>query len=283
MLKKGLCHGNLRSDLDVPERFRRAAEHGFHGLELRLDADGRVGLPSPYDEPDRVAQLARSMGLELPSTMGPHYVDLFHLEAEEALPEILRRTERAMQAARALGASTILQIPGYVQVMWDPKSPIVPYDVAWERSLAIYREVKQVAEKHQVTLCLENVWNRFLLSPLEMRHFLDEIGSPNVKAYFDVGNVLATGFPEQWIRILGERIGRVHLKDFKTAIGNLQGFVMLLEGNVNWGEVASALRETRYQGYLTAEYGPYAHAPDTLLAHLSASMDAILEMIHGPG
>jgi L-ribulose-5-phosphate 3-epimerase len=278
MLKKGLCHGNLRRDLDPREAFGRAAEHGFHGLELRLDEEGRVALPPPYDRPDKAAELARSVGLELPSTMGPGFVDLFHLEPEESLPEIVARTDRGLQAAKALGAGAILQIPGYVQVMWDPKSPVVPYDVAYDRSLTIYRELRKVAERHQVTICLENVWNRFLLSPLEFRALVDDIGSPWIRAYFDVGNVLVSGFPEQWIRILGDRIGRIHLKDFKTSIGNLQGFVMLLEGNVDWPAVMSAVRDAGYDGYMTAEYGPYAHAPDVLLAHLSASMDAIISL-----
>lgn len=278
MFKKGLCQGNLRRDLEPRDQFARAADAGFHGIELRLDADGRVGLPAPYDEPDRAAELARSAGLELPSTLGPHFLDLFPLEVEESLPRILERTDRALQSAKALGAGAILQIPGFVQVMWDPKSPIVPYDVAYERSVTIYRELRPLAERHGVMLCLENVWNRFLLSPLEFRRFIDEIDSPWIRAYFDVGNVVVNSFPEHWVRILGDRIGRMHLKDFKTAIGNLQGFVMLLEGNVNWREVMVAIRESGYRGYLTAEYGPYAHGPDVLLAHLSASMDAIIAL-----
>jgi L-ribulose-5-phosphate 3-epimerase len=277
-LKKGLCQGNLRRDLDPREAFERAASAGFHGIELRLTEGGRTGLPAPYDEPDRAAELARSTGLELPSTMGPGFNDLFHLELDESLPRIVERTERGLQAAKALGASAILQIPGFVQVMWDPRSPIVPYDVAYDRALAIYRALKGVAERHRVTICIENVWNRFLLSPLETRQFLDAVGSDYVKAYFDVGNVVVNGFPEQWLRILGSRVGRIHLKDFKTAIGNLQGFVMLLEGDVNWPEVMRAVRDIGYEGYLTAEYGPYAHAPDTLLTHLSASIDAIIAM-----
>jgi L-ribulose-5-phosphate 3-epimerase len=276
--KKGLCQGNLRRDLDPREAFERAASAGFHGIELRLTEEGRTGLAAPYDEPDRAAELAHSTGLELPSTMGPGFNDLFHLELDESLPKIVERTERGLQAAQALGASAILQIPGFVQVMWDPRSPIVPYDVAYDRALAIYRALKGVAEKHRITICVENVWNRFLLSPLETRQFLDAVGSEYVKAYFDVGNVLVNGFPEQWLRILGSRVGRIHLKDFKTAIGNLQGFVMLLEGDVNWPEVMRAVREIGYEGYLTAEYGPYAHAPDTLLTHLSASIDAIITM-----
>src|SRR5205809_4579652 len=90
------------------------------------------------------------------------------------------RTERGCQAARALGATAMLQIPGFVQIMWDPKSPVIPYDAAWEKSLAIYRALAPVGERHGVTLCVENVWNRFLLSPLEMRQFVDAIGTPSV-------------------------------------------------------------------------------------------------------
>jgi len=194
------------------------------------------------------------------------------------LPEILARTERGCQSARALGAGAMLQIPGFVQIAWDPKSPVIPYDVAWDRALPIYRALAPVAEKHSVCLCVENVWNRFLLSPLEMRQFVDTIGSPAVRVYFDVGNQLVNGFPEQWLRILGPRIGRIHLKDFRTAIGNLNGFVMLLEGDVDWAAVMSAVSEIGYKGYLTAEYGPYRHGPDTLLAHLSASMDRIIAL-----
>ena len=172
----------------------------------------------------------------------------------------------------------MLQIPGFVQIVWDPKSPVIPYDVAWERGLTIYRELAPVAERHGVTLCVENVWNRFLLSPREMREFVDTVGSPAVRVYFDVGNVVVSGFPEQWLRILGPRIGCIHLKDFRASVGTLDGFVMLLEGDVNWAEVMAAIREIGYDGTLTAEYGPYRHGPDTLLAHLSSSMDRIIAL-----
>ncbi len=278
MLRKGICHGGLRRDLEPREAFERVREAGFEGIELGLSGEGRVSLPAPYDEPDQAAALARSVGLELPSTMGPGFNDLFARETDEVLPEIIARTERGCQAARALGADAILQIPGFVQVAWDPKSPVIPYDVAWERALTIYRALAPVAERHDVCLCVENVWNRFLLSPLEMRQFVDTIGSPAVRVYFDVGNQLVNGFPEQWIRILGPRVGRIHLKDFRRAVGNLDGFVMLLEGDVDWTAVMAAIRETGYSGYLTAEYGPYRHGPDTLLAHLSASMDRIIDL-----
>ncbi len=278
MLKKGLCQGNLRRDLEPREAFARAAQAGFDGVELRITADGKVALPPPYDEPDRAAELLRSVGLEATTTGGPGFVDLFHLEPDESLPQIVARMEAGLPAVRALGADATLQIPGYVQLMWDPKCPVIPYDVAWERSLTIYRAIAPIAEKHGVTLCVENVWNRFLLSPREFAEFVDAVGSPRVQAYFDVGNVVVNSFPEQWLRILGSRVHRIHLKDFQCSIGNLQGFVMLLEGDVNWREVMAAVREIGYDGYLTAEYGPYRHAPDVLLNHLSASMDAIVAL-----
>lgn len=281
MLKKGLCYGGLRRDLEPRAAFERARAAGFDGLELGLDHEGRVGLPPPFDAPDRAAALAREVGLELPSAMGPGFVDLFDRDPAETLPEILRRTERGCQAAQALGAGAILQIPGYVQIMWDPSSPVIPYDVAWERALVIYQELAPVAERYGITLCVENVWNRFLLSPLELRAFVDAVGSPAVRVYFDVGNQVVHGFPEQWVRILGPRIGRIHLKDFRRAVGTLHGFVMLLEGDVDWAETMRAVRETGYSGYLTAEYGPYRHGPDTLLTHLSASMDRLIELAEG--
>src|SRR2546422_10335179 len=118
MLKKGLCQGNLRRDLDPRAAFERAVEHGFHGIELSLNGEGRVGLPAPYDEPDRAAELARSVGLELPSTMGPGFIDLFAEEPDRVLPEIIARTERGCQAGNELGGDAMLQIPAYAQIMW---------------------------------------------------------------------------------------------------------------------------------------------------------------------
>ena len=132
MLKKGLCLGCLRRDVEPREAFERARAAGFDGIELGLNAEGRVGLPAPYDAPDRAAELARSAGLELPSVSGPGFVDLFPKETEAALPEIVARVERGCQAARALGADAMLQIPGFVQIMWDLKSPVIP--MTWRGS-----------------------------------------------------------------------------------------------------------------------------------------------------
>ena len=100
-------------------------------------------------------------------------------------------------------------------------------------------------------------WNKFLLSPLEMRDFIDSFNSDFVGSYFDVGNVLLTGYPEQWIRILGKRTKRVHIKDFKKSTGTVEGFVDLLEGDVDFDGVKKALADIGYDGYVTAEMLPY--------------------------
>jgi hexulose-6-phosphate isomerase len=125
-----------------------------------------------------------------------------------------------------------------------------------------------------VAIGVENVWNKFLLSPLEMRDFLDKIASENVACYFDVGNVVLTGYPEQWIDILGHRIKRVHLKDFKRSVGTLDGFCDLLDGDVDYAAVMAALRRVGYDGPLTAEF----FNCEGKLEQLSSAMDRILAM-----
>jgi hexulose-6-phosphate isomerase len=133
-----------------------------------------------------------------------------------------------------------------------------------------------LAEALNVSLLVENIWNKFLLSPLEMRTLIDSIGSPRVGTLLDTGNVVAFGYPEQWVRILGKRIGEVHLKDYRESVGGINGFVGLLEGDVAWPEVMAALVEIGYDGFLTAEVFPYRHYGETILRHTSESMDRIM-------
>jgi hexulose-6-phosphate isomerase len=139
-----------------------------------------------------------------------------------------------------------------------PNAEVIPYEVCYRRAAAAVRQLRPAAERLGVTLCIENVWNKFLLSPLEMRDFIDSFKSRRVQAYFDVGNILLTGFPDQWLRLLGRRVKRVHVKDFKTAVGTAAGFCDLLEGSVDFPAVRKALAAIRYDGYVTAEVIPFA-------------------------
>ena len=138
-----------------------------------------------------------------------------------------------------------------------PEAEVVPYDVCYERATEAVRRLVPIAEQLGVALSLENVWNKFLLSPLEMRDFIDGFKSDMVGSYFDAGNVLQTGYPDQWIRILAGRIKRVHIKDFKKSVGTVDGFVDLLEGDVDLAGVKNCLDDIGYDGYVTAEVLPY--------------------------
>jgi hexulose-6-phosphate isomerase len=159
---------------------------------------------------------------------------------------------------------------------------VVPYDLAWERATELIGGAIPQAKKLGVTLSIENVWNKFLLSPLEMAAFIDQFDDPIVGAYFDAGNALATGYPEQWIRILGKRISRVHFKDYRRAVGSVDGFVDLLSGDVDWPAVMAALREVGYTGWCAAEMIPpvpfYKYCPEILIENTSRALDGIFDL-----
>ena len=124
---------------------------------------------------------------------------------------------------------------------------------------------------------VENIWNKFLLSPLEMRRFIDEIDCPNVGVWLDVANMMMFGYPEQWIRILGKRIVKVHFKDFRRAVKSLDGFVDLLAGDVDWKAVREGLEAIGYQGWCNGEMCPtYRQHTDQMIYNCSAAMDCIL-------
>jgi L-ribulose-5-phosphate 3-epimerase len=158
----------------------------------------------------------------------------------------------------------------------------VPYDAAYERAHAFIAAALPLAEQHRVCLAIENVWNKFLLSPLEMCAFIDSFGSAWVGSYLDVGNVVATGYPEHWIRILGSRIKRVHFKDYRRAVGTVHGFVELLSGDVNWPAVMRELRAIGYTGWVAAEMIPpvpfYKHCPETLIENTARALDRIFAL-----
>ena len=264
--------------LDLRGCMRRAKEAGFEGVELAVAETGELTLNSTRQDLERIVEMAKDVGIELSSLatglLWDYSLTSCDGKTREKAKDIVRRM---LELAFYLGVDTILVIPGTVDVFFKPDAEVVPYDLAYERSLEALKECVSTAERYKVSIGIENVWNKFLLSPLELRDFIDKIGSPYLGAYFDVGNSLLTGYPEHWIRVLGKRIKKVHLKDFKTAVGNVNGFVDLLEGDVNWAEVMKALGEIGYDGWLTAEIlPPYSQHPEVLLYNTSKSMDFIL-------
>ncbi len=169
----------------------------------------------------------------------------------------------ALTSAKAFGCDAVLLVPAIV-------TETVGYGDAYKRSQDNIRRLLPLAEEMRVIIAVENVWNKFLLSPLEFARYVDEFDSPWLKAYFDVGNVIVFGFAQDWIRTLGKRIVKIHLKDFKRS-----GYkwTNLLEGDVNWPEVRKALDEIGYRGFLTPEL---SGGDEAYLADLSKRIDRII-------
>ena len=253
-MKKGISVWAYDPKRPLPEVFRRAKEAGFDGVEVAIADDGPITPASTEADCQRIVEQAGEAGIALTSLasgLGWKYPIIS--PTASVRDQAIQKTRGSLQVARYLGLDTLLLVPGTVD-------PSTPYDVAYRNAQSALKELAPHAAQTGVTIGVENVWNKFLLSPLEMAAFLDEIGSPFVGAYFDVGNVLLTGFPEQWIGILQSRIKRVHFKDFKRSVGNHAGFCPLTHGDVDWPAVVAALTEIGYapgglgDGWVTAEF-----------------------------
>ncbi len=265
-MKIGINRWTMPPDWSLAECFRAAKRAGFDSIEINLAEDGELTLTSTETDVRRIADSAHEAGITL-SSLSNGLGWTYPLTAND--PAVRRRgTEvlrAALQAAKWLGVDTILCVPGVV-------GSDVRYDVAYERAQAALRELIPEAEAQGVFIGVENVWNKFLLSPLEMARFVDEIGSPWAGVYFDAGNILAYGYPQHWIEILGPRIKKVHVKDFKTGIGSIQAFANPLQGDVPWAAVRAALDGIGYDGFVTAEVDGYAAASELGLRHIAESL-----------
>lgn len=269
IMKKGISIWSFREP-SLKKCFQMAKAAGFDGVEVALDETGEISLESTREELESILQAARQEGISLYSVasgLGWAYPLTDNDPAVRAKAESI--IKKQIDTAAVLQCDTILLVPGVV-------SEKVSYETAYERALEEISRMAPYAESKGVTIGVENVWNKFLLSPLEMKQFIDQIGSPCVKAYFDVGNVIQTGYPEQWIRILGSRIAKVHFKDYRFSAGTISGFVDLLSGDVNYPAVMEAFKEIGYDGWVTGELTPYPHYPEAFLHIASQVMDEIL-------
>ncbi len=276
-MKKGISIWSFAGG-SLAENFQLAKQAGFDGVEVALAEDGEINLHTTKEELLAIKRQANEAGIELYSVAsGLYWSYSLTSDKKEEREKAKACVKKQLEVASVLGCDTVLVLPGAVSATLAPQLGVVDYEVAYERSLEALKELAAVAEKYKVSIGLENVWNNFLLSPLEMRDFIDKIGSEYVGCYFDVGNVLYCGYPEQWIKILGKRIKKVHFKDYKRAVGSLDGFVDLLAGDVNYPAVMEAFEKIGYDNWVTGEMIPaYAHYPETILFNTSNSMDKIL-------
>lgn len=276
-MKKGINIWSFKNGMTIMECITMAKDAGFEGIELSLDEAGEVALDSKEKDILQIKKAAEDAGIEIPSLATGLY---WSYPITSSDPRIRQKSKeivkKQLEIAALLGADCILVVPGAVATL-SPDSEVVPYDIAYDLAYEAFAELKDEAESVKVSIGLENVWNKFLLSPLEMRDFIDKINSPYVGAYLDVGNIIYSGYPEHWIRILGKRIKKVHFKDFRRAVGTLEGFVDLLAGDVNYPEVMKAFNEVGYEDYAIAEMIPnYKHYTNQIIYNTSRSMDQIL-------
>jgi hexulose-6-phosphate isomerase len=262
----------------IKENLTLAKKAGFEGVELALNGEGELSLQSTEKEITETRKMAEDMGLKLYSLSSGLCWDYRLSDDDAAMRQKAKdMIKKQLETAKILGADTALVIPGVVNVEFSMPEKKVAYDLVYERALEGINELKSYAEALKVNIGLENVWNKFLLSPMEMRDFIDKIGSDYVGSYLDIGNVLYCGYPEDWVRILGKRIKKIHFKDYRVQAGGLCGFVDLLAGDVNYPEVVKALNEIGYDDFVSAEMIPnYKYHTDAIIYNTSNAMDRIL-------
>ena len=255
----------------VKESLTLAKKAGFEGVELALNGEGELSMQSGERELLEIRKTAEELGLSLYSLSCGLCWD-YRLSDDDPAMRVKAKDmiKKQIDTAKILGADTVLVIPGVVNVEFSHPEVKVAYDVVYDRALEGLSELKEYAEGARVNIGLENVWNKFLLSPMEMRDFIDRIGSDYVGSYLDIGNTMYCSYPEDWVRILGKRIKKIHFKDYRLQAGGLHGFVDLLAGDVDYPEVIRALGEIGYTDWVSAEMIPnYKHHTDAIIYNTS--------------
>ena len=236
-IKKGIMWSTVGVPGSVLEKMKAIKQAGFEGVEMISHMDQ-----------DEVLRARDETGLVIPSVCGrDHWKKPLSSPDPKVRAEGLEALKQTLRDAKRYGASSVLLVPALV-------SSEVSYADAYTRSQAEIRKAVPLAEELGVKIACENVWNQFLLSPLEAARYVDEFNSPAVGWHFDVGNVVTYGWPDQWVRILGPRIQKLHIKEFsrkkRDREGLWKGFdVALLEGDDNWPAVMKALDDIGYHGW----------------------------------
>ncbi len=266
--RKGICDGIIPEGVPLDEAFRQVKRAGFDGFEITMDR--RLTMEAAPAELKSVAAAARDTGVTIITLSVSRPFGKTPLNHPDAAVRArgVEVVKRAVDIAHALDSATILLVPSRVG---SGSRLICGYEDTWKRTGEELAKAIRHAGQAKVVLTMENVWNKFLLSPLEMRAFVDQFKSPYMQVHFDIGNVMQFGFPQDWILTLGPRIKALHLKDFQVRTNR---FVPLMEGDVEWKEVMAALVKAGYRGWLSPEYGYRAEDPGQI-GRLSAAVDKI--------
>ena len=226
-IKKGVLLSMLPATMSYADRFKLARDVGFDVVQVSTEPDEHKAR--------EIKNAAEKANIRIDSVMNMNHWKYPLSSSDPAVVKVgLAGMRTSLQNASLWGADAVLLVPGIV-------NPQTSYREAWTRSQANIRPLIPVAEKLKVVIAIEEVWNDFLLSPLEMARYIDEFRSPWIKVWFDVGNVMLYGYPQDWIHTLGKRIVKVHLKDFKRKHDGY-AWVNLGDGDVDWSAVRDAFR-----------------------------------------
>lgn len=250
-MKRSINAWSLENSLDFEQSFRAAADAGFEGIELNIDAPERsahsLSMFTTQKDYDLIGNLIQKYSLPVVSISTSLSAGMSGIpEKHEQYRALLRKQ---IEAAKALGAGGILTAPGGM-------GNGITLDGARKATIAFFNDMKQEIEDSGIFVGLENVWNGFFLSPYDMVSMFEEIGSPSIGAYFDAGNMIAFSTSEYWAEVLGKWIGYVHVKDFLRNNGRINcggTWVDITHGSADWHAIIPALRKAGFDGYLTGE------------------------------
>lgn len=243
-LRKGIGYDMIKEDLSILDKFKLVKDLGFEGIEINSPSNMNI---------DELVKAIAQTGVQVPSTVNKdHWSIPLSSSKEEDRQQIIKSIGQSLEQTKILGGDTVLVVPGIV-------NENMPYEVAYNNTLKAVRDLIPLVEKYNVKIGFENVWNNFIISPVEAKHFLAEIDHPLIGWYFDIGNILRYGWPEHWIKTLDSRIFKLHAKEFSRAKMDQEGLrkgfnVELTKGDVNWPKVVQALKDVDYKGqWITLE------------------------------
>jgi L-ribulose-5-phosphate 3-epimerase len=257
-IKKGIVYSMLPGNLSHADRFKVARDAGFEVVQTPTTPDQNTA--------EEINNAARKANVRIDSVMNMDHWD-YPLSSND--PAVVEKSLTGMRTslhnAKLWGSDAVLLVPAVVNAQTS-------YRDAWTRSQTQIRKLIPVAAELKTVIAIEEVWNKFLLSPIEMDKYIREFQSPWIKAWFDVGNVLLYGYPQDWIRTLGKSIVKLHVKDFKR---NEDGYawVNLGDGDADWPEVRKALAEIGYAGSAIAEL---ESGDEAYLRDVSKRMDRLV-------
>ena len=277
---KGISYLSFENGLENTQSIESALEqtktYGFDALELSVSNEGIINTNTSKEECRIIRQKINDSGIFVDSiATGMSWGISPTSEDKVTRNKSISLHKDALQVASNLGCKALLFVPGVVK---SPiSSEIVRYDKALDRIRDAINQLLPIAEDLDVDLCMENVWNGFFYSPIELRDFVDSFESNKLGVYLDVGNLIGyQQYPPHWIELLNSRIKRVQIKDFQENFDWTGSFSFcdIGTGDVPWKETIEALKSINYQNTIIAEMLPW---DETILSRTSAAMDQLFD------